>query len=349
MPVTPLLAIHEDLGARLTDFGGWQMPLQYDGVISEHMAVRNKAGVFDISHLGRFAVSGRGSTDLLRSQLCNDITKIGPGRAQYTMALNSDGGVVDDVISWCIGEDQYWIIPNGVNSNKVMNPFISAAPDSVNITEMREGTVLLAIQGPSSTAILKEVLGLVPKRFRVEKGEFGGVPCWVAGTGYTGESGVEVAIPVGAGSNLFRAILEAGAVPCGLGARDTLRLEMGYPLWGQDLDDTTSPLEAGLAWVVSWNHRFTGRAALRAERERGINKELVAFKTAGRRIPRRSYPLRCGGSVGQVTSGNFSPVLGCGIGMGYLTPPPIDDAPMEVSVRETWYVAERVTLPFIEF
>lgn len=348
MPTTPLRAAHEALGARFTDFGGWEMPLQYRGVIAEHTAVREAAGVFDVSHLGRFSAEGSGATALLRSHLCNDIARIEPGRAQYTMALNHAGGVIDDIIVWRIDEERYWVIPNGVNFEDVMHPFVVTAPEDVALEPVRARTVLLAVQGPNAPGIVESVIGECPGRFRVTTGTYGDTSFWAAGTGYTGERGAEIAVDAAAGEQLLTDLIDAGAQPCGLGARDTLRLEMGYPLWGQDLDEGTTPLEAGLEWVVAWNHDFTGRDALLAERERGIRQRLIAFRTEGRTIPRPGHALRAGASVGSVTSGNFSPVLTCGIGMGYVAPPPAESDELQVEVRSEWHVVERVDPPFID-
>jgi aminomethyltransferase len=203
------------------------------------------------------------------------------------------------------------------------------------------------VQGPDSAQVLEEVIGVVPGRFRVITGEFAGGPMWTAGTGYTGERGAEVAVPHENGSALLDALLSAGATPAGLGARDTLRLEMGYPLWGQDLDEETSPLEAGLGWVVSWDHDFPGRRALERQRDTGLAKQLVAFRTADRRPPRHGYELRSGDSTGAVASGNFSPVLEVGIGMGYISPPFEDDSRLELNVRGKWQAVGRVDPPFI--
>ena len=347
MPETPLRSVHEALGARFTDFGGWSMPVQYEGVIAEHHAVRESVGVFDVSHLGRFAVSGEGATELLRSHLCNDIAKVDPGRAQYTMALNQLGGVIDDIIVWRIDAEHYWVIPNGVNFEDVMHPFTMTAPEGVSLSGIQDDTVLLAVQGPSSGSVIEDVLGTVPGRFRVIHGEYDGGPMWAAGTGYTGERGAEIAVPLSAGARLWRELTEAGATPCGLGARDTLRLEMGYPLWGQDLTEGTTPLEAGLEWVVAWDHEFTGRDALVAEKERGVRQLLVGFQTGGRTIPRQGHALRAGASLGTVTSGNFSPILKQGIGLGYVAPPPDAATQLEVEVRGAWHQVERVDPPFI--
>ncbi len=346
MPVSPLHSFHERLGARFTDFGGWTMPVQYEGVIAEHMAVRRGVGVFDVSHLGRFAVTGAGATEIVRVQLCNDIAHITPGRAQYTMALNERGGVVDDIIVWRFADDDYWIMPNGTNFDVILERFRAGSGDGVTVEPVRDATALVAVQGPDSPEVVRRVLGSMPGRFRVETGTFEDHPFWAAGTGYTGERGAEIAVPLAAADALFGAIVDAGATPCGLGARDTLRLEMGYPLWGQDLDEETTPLEAGLEWVVAWDHEFVGKEALERQRREGLAKRLVAFETEGRKIPRHGHALRGGVSHGTVTSGNFSPILERGIGMGYLSPP-YDGDSVEVRIRKDWVEAEVVTPPFV--
>ena len=346
MPDTPLRPAHEALGARFTDFGGWSMPLQYQGVIAEHMAVRESVGVFDVTHLGRLRLTGVGATAAIRSELCNDIDKIKPGRAQYTMALNDEGGVVDDIIIWRFDENDYWVMPNGVNFDELLARF-TAAP-GVDAVPVRSDTVLLAVQGPDSAEVLDQAIGIVPGRFRVATGEFADGPMWVAGTGYTGERGAEVAVPNSNGARLLAVLMDAGAVPAGLGSRDTLRLEMGYPLWGQDLDEETSPLEAGLGWVVDWDHDFVGREALLRQRDSGLQKALVSFRTADRRPPRHGYALRSGSSAGVVASGNFSPVLEVGIGMGFMSPPIAADAALEMDVRGTWHPVQRVETPFLD-
>ena len=346
MPETPLRRAHEDLGARFTKFGGWEMPLSYEGVVAEHLTVRRTVGVFDVTHLGRFRVTGPGATDLVRFQLCNDIAKVGPGRAQYTMALNHAGGVVDDIIVWRFDRDDFWVMPNGVNFDELLSRFSDVA--NVATSAVQSETVLLAVQGPDSAAVVERTLGVVPGRFRVVTGEFDGGPFWAGGTGYTGERGAEIAVPVEHGEALLARILDSGAVPCGLGARDTLRLEMAFPLWGQDLDEDTTPLEAGLGWVVDLDHDFVGRQAIAAQQADGLEKKLVAFKTADRRPPRHGYALRSGASRGTVTSGNYSPVLEVGIGMGYLSPPPDPKGELEIEMRNEWRTVERVDPPFLK-
>jgi len=347
MPASPIHAVHEEFGARFTDFGGWTMPVQYAGVIDEHTAVRSAAGVFDVSHLGRFEVSGPGAMDLLRRQLCNDIAKVDPGRAQYTMALNERGGIEDDIIVWWLEDERFWVMPNGTNSTEIFERFRSDAPEGVTVFDVRESTTLLAVQGPDAPSILEHILGAAPGRFRVAKAPWGGTTGWAAGTGYTGERGAEICVPNEVGAELFGALVAAGAVPCGLGSRDTLRLEMGYPLWGQDLDEDTTPLEAGLGWVVAWDHDFVGRSALE-EQQGNLTRRLIAFTTEGRAIPRHGYTITTSTGSGSVTSGNFSPTLQHGIGMAYVSPPPSQDDVLHIEIRGKRVPATRAALPFIE-
>jgi len=346
LPTSTLHEVHELAGARFTDFGGWTMPVQYQSVIEEHTAVRTGVGVFDVSHLGRFEVSGDGSTDLLIRQLCNDIRKIAPGRAQYTMALNADGGIEDDIIVWRLDEERYWVMPNGTNFDGIASRFVAFAPDTVSISDIRTHSVLLAVQGPKAPETIEKVLGFTPGRFRVDSGSFSGHEILAAGTGYTGEKGAEVYISSEGAEALWSALVGVGAKPAALGARDTLRLEMGYPLWGHDLDAGTSPLEANLGWVVSWDHDFVGRDAL--EHQKGnLSRRLVAFETEGRAIPREGYPVKTDTGSGIVTSGNFSPSLQHGIGLAYVSPPPGSGESMVVDIRSKNVPATVVDLPFL--
>ncbi len=347
MPRSPLYDEHSRLGAKFVDFAGWEMPVQYEGVLAEHQAVRESSGVFDVSHLGRFLVEGPGSTALLRTLLCNDIEDIEPSRAQYTMSLNERGGVLDDIIVWRWGDERYWVIPNGANDDAIRSRFREAADDRVRIESIRESTALVALQGPESPGVFETVFGVVPEHFGLTTAEFQGTGVQIAGTGYTGETGGEIACPAAIGVDMFRALMAAGATACGLGSRDTLRLEMGYPLWGQDLDPETTPLEAGLRWVIAWDHEFVGKDALVYQKENGVPKRQVAFEMEGRQIARHGYTMRAGSSTGTVASGNYSPVLGHGIGLGYLSPPAPTDAAIEIEIRGHWQPATRSRLPFI--
>lgn len=337
---SPLHAVHEEIGARFVDFGGWSMPVQYDSVLTEHAAVRNTVGVFDVSHLGRASVAGPAAIDVLRRRLCNDVTNLEPGRTQYTMILNTAGGVIDDLMVWRHESGDIWVMPNGANHTRVLGEL--AAP-GVDIEDLRPETVCLAVQGPDAPDVIESTFGVSIRRGRVAEGTFGGSPVRIGGTGYTGERGGEIVGPPEVMTAAFRALLSAGATPCGLGARDTLRLEAGLPLWGQDLTEEVTPMQAGLGFAVAWDHDFVGRDALLGERDRP-RRQLVAFTTDSRQIPRHDNPLRAGESTGWVTSGNFSPALGAGIGMGYLEPP--SDADIEVEIRGAWHPLRRVTPPF---
>ncbi|HEX5630647.1 MAG TPA: glycine cleavage system aminomethyltransferase GcvT [Acidimicrobiia bacterium] len=342
---SPIHTAHVSHGARFTDFGGWEMPLQYAGTLEEHRAVRAAVGVFDVSHLGRFLVSGPGARQLVGGLLCNDLDRIAPGRAQYTLMLDATGGIRDDIIVWWLDEERLLVLPNGVNHDIVRDAFSAAAPVGVAVTDLRPGTALFAVQGPTAPALLEQILGFAPKRFRVVERP----PYVAAGTGYTGEPGAEVVVDADHAAGLFAALLQAGAAPCGLGARDVLRLEMGFPLWGQDIDAATTPLEAGLGWVIGWDHEFVGRSALAEQQKSGVDRTLIGFALPDRRVPRHGYPLRCAGSEGVVTSGNFSPSLGVGIGMGYVSPPPPEGVTeTEVGIRGEWYTGRRVDPPFLE-
>lgn len=347
MPQSPIHHVHEAEGARFVDFGGWTMPVQYEGVLAEHAAVRESVGIFDVSHLGRFEVIGPDATDTLRRELCNDITKVEPGRAQYTMALNDRGGVEDDIIVWRLDDDRYWVMPNGTNSDEIVARFDESSGSDTLVEDIRDSSVLFAVQGPAAGRVIEAVLGAVPGRFRVVTTEYRDTEVVAAGTGYTGERGAEIWAPIAVAAALWTDLREAGATACGLGSRDTLRLEMGFPLWGQDLDEDTTPLEAGLGWVVAWDHDFVGRDALLAQKG-NLTRQLVAFTTEGRAIPRHGYEVTTSSGSGVVSSGNFSPTLGHGIGMAYVSPPMAESDTIEVTIRKDRVPATRVTLPFLE-
>ena len=345
---SPLHTVNADLGGRFVDFAGWSMPVQFEGTLAEHAAVRESVGVFDVSHLGRFSARGPGITAVLERLLCNDLNRISPGRAQYTMMLTPDGGVVDDIIVWRWDEDDYWVLPNGANHSDVIDAVRREATSAMEIDDVRPRTAMVAVQGPEAPDLLERVFGWRPRRFRVDTFDHAGISIHAAGTGYTGEAGGELAIPAESSPSVLRELLAAGAKACGLGARDTLRLEMGYSLWGQDLDRTITPLEAGLEWVVG-DGDFVGSEALAAQRRDGLTKRMIAFRLLERGVPRHGYRLRCGDSEGLVASGNHSPTLGYGIGMGYVSPDPgPDGGEVAVEIRGRWVPADRVNPPFLE-
>lgn len=340
---SPLHRLNETLGARFVDFGGWEMPVQYRSVLAEHRAVRSRVGIFDVSHLGRFALSGDGAHTVIRRLLCNDIDQVGPGRCQYTMMLNADGGIVDDLIVWWRAPGEYWVMPNAANHERVMAAF--AAEQGCEVEDLQVDTVFLAVQGPDAPALIEEVVGITPRRFRNTITESAHGSISLAGTGYTGEAGAEICLDIETGESLTRAFLDAGATPCGLGARDTLRLEAGLALWGEDIDETTTPLEANLEFAVSLDHEFVGRNRLLAQKEDGVERRLAGFVLDERGIPRHGHELRTGsGGVGTVTSGNISPMLDTGVGMAYISPPAEVGEEIEVSIRDRW-VPGRVARP----
>lgn len=342
---SPLHDLNQSLGARFVDFGGWEMPVQYESVLVEHRAVRTGVGVFDVSHLGRFAVRGTGARAAISRLLCNDIDRIEPGRCQYTMMLNTDGGIIDDLIVWWCDEGEFWPMPNAANHDTVLSAF--ADEPGCEIEDLQADTVFLAVQGPDAPTIIEEVVGSKPGRFRnlVVDSPLGTVS--MAGTGYTGEAGAELSADPETGAELMKGFLDAGAVPCGLGARDTLRLEAGLALWGEDIDETTTPLEAGLDFAVSLEHEFIGKERLARQREEGLPRRLAGFVLEGRGIPRHGYEVRTGdGGEGTVTSGNISPMLDTGIGLAYVSPPPAVGDGIEVSIRDRWVPGSVVSPPF---
>lgn len=337
---SPLHDNHAALGARFVDFGGWDMPVQYESVLAEHRAVRENVGVFDVSHLGRLSVSGAGASEAL-GILTNDVTAYEPGRTHYTMLLNAEGGIRDDIVVWRWDDEDYWVMPNAANSNLVRDAILTAGPE-VEVEDLRDTTVMLAVQGPHAPALLEDVLGGAPPRFRtMVVGDLR-----LAGTGYTGERGAEICLAADAAGDVFQRLLDGGALPCGLGSRDTLRLEAGLPLWGSDIDTETTPLEAGLEFAVSWDHPFVGRDALAAQLERGPERLLAGLVMEGRGIPRHGYPVRSGESTGVVTSGNISPVLDTGVALAFLSPPATPSAPAEVEIRGQWVPARLQSPPF---
>ena len=319
------------------------MPVQYSSVLQEHKAVRNSSGVFDVTHLGRFELTGSGAKPVVRRLLCNDILRVEPGRAQYTMMLNEAGGVIDDLLVWWWEEGMFWILPNAANHQRVMDAF--ARQRDCDVQDLQRSTVMIAVQGPDAPGIIEAVVGEKPGRLRLARDRFDGGEVHMAGTGYTGEPGGELCTDPENGHALVETLLAAGVTPCGLGARDTLRLEAGLPLWGEDLDETTTPLEAGLDFAVSLDHEFVGRDALLRQAEDGVTRLLTGFVLEERKIPRNGHEVRTRTGSGEVTSGNLSPMLEKGVGLAYISPPPDADAiDIEVEIRGKW-IPGRITKP----
>jgi aminomethyltransferase len=343
MKRSPLHDTHVRLGARFLEFGGWEMPARYDSVLAEHRAVRSGAGFFDVTHLGRFELTGRGAHAAVRKLLCNDIDRIEPGRCQYTMILNPEGGIIDDMIVWWWDESCFWVLPNAANQERVMGVF-TAEPDC-ELADLQTKTAMIAVQGPSAGEVLDEIVGEAPGRFRTTSTVWKEGHLTMAGTGYTGEVGGEVVTDSETAVALVDALVEQGVVPCGLEARDTLRLEAGLTLWGADIDETTTPLEAGLDFAVDLDHEFVGRERLVDQAENGVSRKLTGLVLEERGVPRAGYRVRTSsGGEGTVTSGNMSPMIDKGVALAYIGPPPEDGERVEIEIRNRW-VAGRVAEP----
>jgi aminomethyltransferase len=352
---SPLDAQHRALGAKMVPFGGWDMPLQYTGVLDEHRACREGAVVFDVSHLGQLPMRGSGVLVLLQRLLTNDLTRIGPGRAQYTHLLDpADAHVVDDIIVWWVADDEFIVMPNASNTERLGEAIAAerGGSDEVELLGPEAVGALLAVQGPKARPTLAAVSAEaadVP-RFAVRKVAWRDTMLVVAGTGYTGEDGVEILVAGDHAAALWTALLETGVTPAGLGARDTLRLEAGLPLHGHELGPGITPLQAGLGWVVRWDKGdFRGRAALDAERSRGIARRLRGIAIEGRRPARDGVRVLVDGvDVGAVTSGNFSPTLGHAIALALLRPDIEPGAPVQLDVRGQILDGQVVALPFVK-
>jgi aminomethyltransferase len=309
---TPLYERHVALGARLVPFAGWEMPVQYEGVIPEHRAVRTDSGAFDVSHMGEFLVEGPGARAFLQTVLSNDLDRIGEGKAQYTLLTNEQGGIVDDLIAYELSPERFLLIVNAANREPDLAWLEERLPGEVELRDVSDDYALIAVQGPRAL----ERLGLPEApAFTFAEGEVGRVGCTVNRTGYTGEQGVELLVEAGAATELWDRVLERGVVPCGLGARDTLRLEVCYPLHGNDITPETDAISAGLGWVCALDKDFTGADALRRIKEAGPERRLAAFVMEEAGIPRQGMAIAEGG---EVTSGSHSPMLEVGIGMGYV-------------------------------
>lgn len=360
MKQTPFIKKHLELGAKMAEFAGYNMPISYSGINEEHHTVRKNAGVFDVSHMGEFILKGSKALDLIQRVTTNDASKLKKNHAQYSCFTNEEGGIVDDLIIYCIEENEvYMIVVNAANIEKDWKWLSDHNTDGVEMHNISEKTALLAIQGPNATAILQaltdtDMLNL--KYYTFEKGVFAGVPnVLISATGYTGAGGVEIYFEDtdGAADKIWDAIFAEGGPkglkPIGLAARDTLRLEMGYCLYGNDLSDTTTPLEAGLGWITKFTKAFTASDRLKQQKEAGVERKLVGFELLDRGIPRNGYEI-CdadGNPIGTVTSGTQSPSLGKAIGLGYVKSAfAAFETPLFIKVRDKLLKAKVVKLPF---
>ncbi|MBV8079852.1 MAG: glycine cleavage system aminomethyltransferase GcvT [Actinobacteria bacterium] len=337
---TPLFERHVEAGARMVPFAGWEMPVQYEGVIQEHRAVRTDAGVFDVSHMGEIEVEGPQAAELLQGLLSNDVAKLEEGEAQYTLLTNDDGGIVDDLIVYRTGPHRFLLIVNASNREADFEWIAEREIRGSDVRDVSDDYALLAVQGPRAL----ERLGLPrAKPFTWAMGNVGGVEVMVNRTGYTGEEGVELACMADDAPALWDAVVERGVVPCGLGARDTLRLEVCYPLHGNDIGPQWDAISSGLGWVCALDTEFTGVERLRDVKERGPDRKLVAFRMTEQAIPRQGMGIEGGG---EVTSGSLSPMLEVGIGLGYV--PATASAPgteLTIDVRGRQRRGEVVTKP----
>jgi len=360
MKNTPFTQKHIALTAKMAEFAGYNMPISYTGINDEHAAVRNNAGVFDVSHMGEFILKGENALDLIQRVTTNDAAKLTNGKAQYSCLPNNDGGIVDDLLVYCMEENKaYMLVVNASNIDKDWNWISQHNDKAVEMLNISDKTCLLAIQGPNATRILQsltelDILNL--KYYTFVKGSFAGVEnVLISATGYTGAGGVEIYFEDSNDNadKIWDAIFKAGSVagikPIGLGARDTLRLEMGFCLYGNDIDDATSPLEAGLGWITKFTKEFTNRAFFEKQKAEGVRKKLVGFEMLEKGIARHGYDIKDfeGTIIGTVTSGTMSPTLGKAVAMGYVdTRYAAIDSEIFISIRNTLLRAKVVKIPF---
>jgi aminomethyltransferase len=355
---TALHAAHKRAGAKMVEFAGWEMPVQYSGVIEEHVAVRSRAGLFDVSHMGEIEVRGAGALEFCQRVSANDVARINVAQAQYNLLLHENGGVVDDVIFYRLESDRFLVCVNASNSEKDFNWMRHHAGAGVEVANVSARYAQLALQGPLAEKILQPLTALTLnglKTFHWQFADVASVHCLVSRTGYTGEDGFELYCDAEAAETLWVSLLRAGVgdglVPAGLGARDTLRLEMGYPLYGHELDDTTTPLEAGLGWVVKLSKpAFMGRDVLLQQKSEGVRRRLVGLELLDPGIARSGYMLYHNGrAVGRVTSGTKSPTLGKSIALGYVSREAAEGSDnIEVEIRGRRTRAKFVSLPFVK-
>jgi aminomethyltransferase len=356
---TPLYDEHRALGARLVEFSGWEMPVQYSGILEEHRAVRERAGIFDVSHMGEFRIEGSGALDFLQGLVPNNVTRLGDGQALYTQICDEQGGTLDDLLIYHLGENRYMAVVNAGTMESDWGWFTkqAAGRSDVTLTNISYQTGLIALQGPRALDILQPLtetdLSAIAY-YHFAQGTVADASCLISRTGYTGEDGFELYCASGDVVALWRKLLEAGAphglLPAGLGARDTLRLEAGFCLYGHELNEQTSPLEAGLGWSVKLEkgHDFIGREALLAQKRDGLPRKLVGVELRDRGVPRAGYAiLRDGAPIGELTSGTVGPTLGKAIGMGYVPPAEakVGDE-VAIEIRGKAVPAVIVALPF---
>ena len=357
MKNTALTETHEALGAKMVPFAGYNMPVQYEGINIEHETVRQAVGVFDVSHMGEFLIDGEHALELIQKVSSNDASKLTIGKAQYSCLPNDDGGIVDDLIIYKIKEEQFLLVVNASNIEKDWNWIQSKNDVGAKIRDLSEDYSLLAIQGPKAIEAMQSITShdlSAIKFYNFVVGDFAGVEhVIISATGYTGSGGFEIYCKNSDAKQIWDKVFEAGAdfgiKPIGLAARDTLRLEMGYCLYGNDIDDTTSPIEAGLGWITKFTKEFTNSEAIKAEKERGIENKLIAFELDERGIPRQGYDIvdHNGNKIGRVTSGTMSPSLGKGIGLGYVPKVFADfHSKINIQIRKKAIPATVIKLPF---
>ena len=358
MKRTPLYQVHESLNAKFTEFGGWEMPLQYSSIVKEHLAVRTTVGLFDLSHMGEFEIRGQGASALVQKLSTNDVGRLTDGRVLYTLFCNETGGIVDDLLIYRHADNHYMLVVNAANIEKDLAWVETHNDTEAEVENVSENTALIALQGPKAIDILNP---FVPKRdvseisfFRFVLGEVAGVPTVISRTGYTGEVGFELYVDANDAEKLWNAlypaVMEVEGQPVGLGARDTLRLEAGLRLYGVDMNDDTNPFEVGLGkFVKSKNRQFIGKKVLLREKKKGIVKRMVGFQMLDRAVARTGYAVyQDGEQIGEVTSGAPSPSLKCNIGFATLTSQAIpDDDKIDIEIRGRMHPAKIVTAPFI--
>jgi len=344
MKRTPLYNWHKARGARFTEFGGWEMPVQYTSILEEHETVRNSAGIFDISHMGEIFVEGLKSLDFLQNLCTNDISKISDGQALYSHLCNSSGGVMDDIFVYCLKfPSHYLVVVNASTAEKDFEWMKQNSIEGVEIRNESDRWAMIAVQGPKAVQAASKIFKNIPERHKVAQEIFEGSSCFICRTGYTGEDGAEIIAPNSVIEKLASAF---GLPPCGLGARDTLRMEAGYLLYGLDMDETHTPLEASVPWVVKFDKgNFIGKDALAKQKSEGLKHKLLAFKLKERGVPRHGYKILRGGlESGLITSGTFSPTLKIGIAMGYI--PQGTEGPFAIECGGRAVPAEIIKLPF---